>query len=401
MRNLFYFGLEPLKERYTFQLSEEWFPSIFNAYPDIDFIHIRGHEKTEKINVGAVLDAYGRGAYAMGQCQIFMKMIAEGQVKNNDIVYLQDFWTPGFESVMYMLDLYNIKIDLYSMLHAQSVDEYDFTHAMKDWMRPIELGFDKYHKGIFVGSTIHKQQLRQAGFTAPIHVVSLPLNKNLAQEVLIEYRKNNPLRKADAENFRVTKRNRVIYTSRFDKEKNPYFMLKVATEFLKANPDWEWVITTSADDFKSNIPGFVGYMKETARFFSRLHLMTNLTKEEYYDVLADSKIQFNSALQDYVSWTLLESTMFDCDVVYPEFRSFPEILDKDRMYKPFDVEDALRVLKQAGRKPRTHQHISDISDLGRRLEGFVMMNYTYKRNLEFNVWHEKELISNLLKNLKC
>jgi hypothetical protein len=41
-----------------------------------------------------------------------------------------------------------------------------------------ELGLDKRMTGIFVGSTtVHKQQLREAGFNAPIHVVSLPIHK--------------------------------------------------------------------------------------------------------------------------------------------------------------------------------------------------------------------------------
>jgi len=48
------------------------------------------------------------------------------------------------------------------MCHAQSVDTYDFTYTMKEWMRPIELGYDKMFKygGIFVGSSIHKKQLK-------------------------------------------------------------------------------------------------------------------------------------------------------------------------------------------------------------------------------------------------
>jgi len=369
-RNLWYFGLEPLKERYTYQLSEQWMPESFKEY-DVNFIHLRGERQDGKINVGSVLDAYGRGAYSMSQCQKFMEAIARGLVKENDIVFLQDFWTPGIEAVFYMLDLYNINIKLYSMLHAQSVDEYDFTYHMRHWMRDFELGIDKRHSGIFVGSTIHKEQLRAAGFKAPIHVVSLPIHQQLAKDVAIKPH--------------VKKEKQVIFTSRFDKEKNPYFMIDVALKFLEQNPNYIWVITTSGDDFKSSIDGFVDTMKEVAANHPRFVLKPNLTKEEYYLELQKSLIQFNSSLQDYVSWTLLESTMFSCDIVYPNFRSFPEIIDSDRLYKAFDINSAVSVLNEVIEQPRTHHYIAKKSDLGRRVEAYIMVADLKE---EFNIWHE-------------
>jgi hypothetical protein len=41
----------------------------------------------------------------------------------------------------------------------------------------LNWALDKRMTGIFVGSTIHRDQLREAGFEAPIHVVSLPLHQ--------------------------------------------------------------------------------------------------------------------------------------------------------------------------------------------------------------------------------
>ena len=34
MKKVFYFGLEPLKARYTYQLSKEWMPATFEPYSD-------------------------------------------------------------------------------------------------------------------------------------------------------------------------------------------------------------------------------------------------------------------------------------------------------------------------------------------------------------------------------
>lgn len=391
-KRLFYFGLEPLKARYTYQLCKEWMPATFEPYSDrLKFIEVEGEfDPGQEIKVGAVLDAIGRGKYSLTQCQSFLQKIYDGTVRDGDIIYLQDYWTPGLDAIWYALDLYKINVKVYAMLHAQSVDEYDFTYPMSNWMRHYELGLDKRMTAIFVGSSIHKEQLRAAGFTSPIHVVSLPIHKAATLEKLPNY--------ADAvAHGIVKKKNTVVYSSRFDKEKNPFFMFKVAKEFLKLNPTWEWHVTTSGKEFRSMLPGVIDAMNDLARTEPRFKLLNGLTKEEYYTELSTCKIQFNTSLQDYVSWTVIEATAFGADIVYPNFRSFPEFVDSSRMYKAFDWKDALAVLHKSMLSPLTHYDIVDKSDLGRRMEGYIIANDYLN---EICVWHESELCEQLLKNEK-
>jgi len=381
MRNLFYFGLEPLKERYTYQLSNEWMPLSFKKYKHkMNFVNIEGYyiNNNNRINKGVVLDATGRGKWSLNQCQNFLQLIERGLVKDNDIIFLQDFFTMGMDSVWYALDLYGIRIKAYSMLHSQSVDEYDFTYDMRHWIRGYELGLDARMNGIFVGSTIHKEQLRAANFKAPIHVMSLPIHF----EKVIQY--GTEINK---------KENTVIFTSRFDKEKNPYFMIEVADYFLSRNKDWNWVVTTSSKEIKSNLVGVPQTLSDYAEDEPRFILKSDLSKREYYNELQKSKIQFNSSLQDYVSWTLLESTIFGNDIVYPNFRCFPEIIEQDRLYKAFDVMDAVNVIENAIKKPRDHYHIPIRSNIGRQAEAFIVANDV---DVELNIWHEYELIKKLI-----
>ena len=384
MKNIFYFGLEPLKARYTYQLSKEWMPATFQPYVDagkIKFIDVEGEfDPDQQIKVGAVLDAVGRGKFAMSQCSNFLDMLNKDMVKNGDVIFLQDYWHPGIESILYALDLYGISIEIYAMLHAQSVDEYDFTYPMRHWMRGFELGLDKRMTGIFVGSTIHKEQLRQAGFEAPIHVVSLPIHKELTEaklkDILPERKPCN-----------------VIYSSRLDKEKNPFFMLSVAEQFLKELPTAEWHVTTSGKEFKSMMPGVIDAMEELASRQPRFKLLNNLTKEEYYTELASARIQFNCALQDYVSWTVLEATTFGCDLVYPNFRSFPEFIPPDRLYTAFNVNSAVIRLREVMTKTDPEYNITYLSDLGRQIEGYIVANGI---DHEINIWHESEYCKRLL-----
>lgn len=380
MKNVFYFGLEPLKSRYTYQLSEEWMPETFKKWKNLNFIPVKGEfDSSQQIKVGAVLDAIGRGKYSLTQCKNFLNMLYNDKVKDGDVLFFQDFWTPGVESIFYALDLYNIKVDVYSMLHAQSVDEYDFTYPMRKWMRYYELGLDRYSTGIFVGSSIHKEQLRSAGFESLIHVVSLPIHKKLTENKLSNWRK-------------LEKKNVIVFSSRLDKEKNPYFMMNVASEFLKIHPELEWHITTSGKDIRSMLPGVVKDLRSLETQIKGFKILTDLTKEEYYTELATCKVQFNSSLQDYVSWTVLESTLFGADICFPNFRSFPEFIPLDRLYKPFDVGDAIRVLINAIGHPKTY-NFSDISDIGRQMEGYIVSN---RINFEINVWHELNYCKKLL-----
>ena len=383
MRKLFYFGLGPLKARYTYQLSKEWMPATFEPYAnELEFIDVEGEfDPDQQIKIGAVLDAVGRGKFAMSQCANFLDMLNRDEVKDGDIIFLQDYWHPGIESILYAIDLYGIDLKIYSMLHAQSVDEYDFTYPMRNWMRGFELGLDKRMTGIFIGSTVHKEQLREAGFTAPIHVVSLPIHKQATLAKLPEY---NSLDKKDV----------VVYSSRLDKEKNPFFMMEVAKEFLKQKPDFEWHVTTSGKEFRSMLPGAIDALNKLAEEEPRFKLLNGLTKEEYYTELATCKIQFNSALQDYVSWTVIEATAFGADIVYPNFRSFPEFVDSDRMYKPFDVQSAIDTIHDVLENIKTHYDIVDTSDLGRQMEGYIIANDYDK---EICVWHEREYCKHLLK----
>jgi hypothetical protein len=381
-RNVFYFGLEPLKARYTYQLCEEWMPKTFEVYKDrLNFIPIPGDfDPDQEIKVGAVLDAIGRGRYSLTQCQNFLKMIYDSTVKDGDIILLQDYWTPGLDAIWYALDLYNIKVKVYGMLHAQSVDEYDFTYPMAYWMRHYELGLDQRMTGIFVGSTVHKDQLRAAGFKAPIHVMSLPIHKQATLDVLPGWET-------------LPKKNVIVFSSRFDKEKNPYFMMAIAEKFLNANPDYEWHVTSSGKEIRSMIPGVVDDMYALAKRQPRFKILKGLTKQEYYTELATCKVQFNTSLQDYVSWTVIESTAFGADVVFPDFRSFPECIPSDRLYKPFDVQDAFDVLQKTLGSLRTHDEISSRSDLGRQVEGYIIANDFDK---EICIWHEAEYCKALI-----
>jgi glycosyltransferase involved in cell wall biosynthesis len=214
------------------------------------FICIEPPNVSDEIQSGSVLDGTSRGITSLHQMQQLLLL----QPNNNDVVYLQDLWTPGFEALLYQWALLEDRPAVYAMCHAQSVDEYDFTYKMRSWMRGIELSYMNALDGLFVASTIHRDQLKAAGATCPIHVVGLPFDSVAVQQRIQPYSGE--------------KQQLVVYTSRLNNEKNPHFMLDVAEGFLANTVNWGWKMTTSAATFRSEVPGVLERHQPESYFYA-------------------------------------------------------------------------------------------------------------------------------------
>lgn len=399
MKRIFYLPLESVKSRYSDQLCQDWMPSAFRAYTPLEkwdydecFYVVQGDDSAPPdIEVGSVLDAAGRSMFAMSQCRSLCKLVRDGVVRTGDVIYLQDFWTPGIEGVMYCLEQYKVYPKIFAMCHAQTFDEWDFTYKMVYWMRPYEVGLcawiNKYGGALFVASSIHKEQIlnaldeQPAVRHVPIHVVGLPFSPCAA------------LATRGAEDQKP--RDKVmVFTSRLDPEKQPAVMLEFARRFLHDFPDWRFVISTSADKLRSDpfiLSTIEGYLETLPNF----HVMTGLSKQDYYRVLSVAQVQVNTSLQDYVSWTLLEAATFGCDLLYPNYRSFPECVPSDRLYpmRPFmplhkKVENMIgrfRCILKSGF--RTHEKIAYKNDVGRRMIPRLVLSDDPET---FNLWESSD-----------
>ena len=90
--------------------------------------------------------------------------------------------------------------------------------------------------------------------------------------------------------------------------------------------------------------------------------MKILARTNITSCLNDSRVLFNCALQDWTSNTVSEADSLGCNVLYPAYRSFPEIFanDPDRLYIPWSVDDAANKLTNLLNAP--HHNMGLISD---------------------------------------
>ena len=155
---------------------------------------------------------------------------------------------------------------------------------------------------------------------------------------------------------------RVVFSARWDQEKQPDFYMDLIEAWYKRYP-------TSTLEFCVCSGGFLksnneSYMARTRQLVAdgKLKIYENLDKDVYYNIVNDSRVVFNCALQDWVSNTVSEADALGCNVLYPAYRSFPETFANDhtRLYVPWSQEDAMN--KLVGLLEAPHPNIGKISN---------------------------------------
>jgi len=350
MRKLYYMGLESYEARYTLQL-QDWNERVFKLR-GIDYQCITGSELStdKKIVTGSVLDAHGRTYYSLMQTANLIKLMKEGKVTNEDVIFYEDMFTPGIESLPYILDQVPAKYrpKVYVRCLAQTIDPDDFVNreGMAHWMRKFEQMVDEFVDGILVASEEMVAHLRIAGMKAPIYVTGLPFGKD-------EVRSRVPNVKP------ITERKcRVGFAARWDDEKQPHFYMDLAERFAKHSPRVEFAVFCGHPELKSNNQELVDRaMKLQADENVNFKVYTGLKKNDYYELLADSTVLFNCALQDWVSNTVSEADTFGTLTLYPAYRSFPEVFANNakNMYIPWSLEDAESRLLSMVSVPEAYQ----------------------------------------------
>jgi hypothetical protein len=316
--------IEPYRMRYTEFLST-WEREAFGQLFDVNTVTPTDTPSVVMdITRGSVLDSVARPTWAMQQT---IALINQGGVPNLGKIYLSDFYHPGLDAIRYC----NRGGKLFAFCWAQTFDCHDFTaKQFMNWMRSWEFMAMEIYEKIFVASSMLKELMVAVnpGVEHKVEVVGLPFNSKHVSE---QWDKNKvPDQQVD-----------VVYTSRWDTEKMPELFLGLVDK----RPDLKFAVCTGWNDLRGTSTGAINWARKLIAN-GKLTLFAGLTKGEYYSILTRCRVQFNSALQDWVSYTLLEALTYGCLPLYPNHRSFPEALNHsdEFLYRPLDIDDANRKL---------------------------------------------------------
>lgn len=356
MRKLYYMGLEPYKARYTLQLTD-WNERVFKRR-NIDYTIVPGDtlSNDQAIVTGQVLDAHGRTYFGMSQLMNLIRMMKLGELNNEDVVYFEDMFQPGIESLPYILKQVPeaSKPRIFVRCLAQSIDPDDFVHVwgMSEFMGHYERMVDSFVDGVLATNEEMVMHMKIAGWKSPIYNISgLAFGK---QEVL--ERVDNSVTPWNE------RKQRVVFSARWDQEKQPDFYMDLIDAYFDRHPvsATEFCIC-SGSKLRSNNDSYMQRTIDMATI-GRLKIYEDLDKNSYYRIVNNSRVVFNCALQDWVSNTVSEADTLGCNVLYPAYRSFPETFSNDhtRLYVPWSIEDALDKLEKLLKKP--HEDMGKISD---------------------------------------
>ena len=357
MRKLYYMGLESYEARYTLQLTE-WNRRVFERR-GLDVVYVPGTtiDNTQNISVGQVLDAHGRSYFSMSQMMNLVQLMKNGEVTHEDVVYFEDMFQPGIESLPYIMD----QIDpsqrprVYVRCLAQAIDPDDFVHVwgMANWMATYEKMVNQFVTGVLATNEEMVAHMRIAGWTAPIYNISgLAFGKDEVLERIGGVSNIRPF----AERPR-----RVGYAARWDQEKQPGFFMDLIEMYGELTTEPCEFVIYSGGPLRSNNAEYVTRAR-AMEAEGKLKIYDNISKNEYYAHLNNTRVLFNCALQDWVSNTVSEADTLGCNVLYPAYRSFPETFanDPNRLYVPWSIDDAYHKMQNLLREP--HHNMGLISD---------------------------------------
>ncbi len=350
---IFYMGLESYQARYTYQLTD-WTKRAYDKR-GVKYEIIPGDtiDDSEAIVTGQVLDAHGRSYFGMSQMMNLVKKLKAGEITEKDAIFFEDMFQPGMESLPYILQQTPEKYrpTIYLRCLAQAIDPDDFVHVwgMSKWMSLYEQMCNEIPNVVILASNEEMvAHMRIANWKAPIYNISgLSFGKEEVQG------------RVEHKQF-MERKNRVVFGARWDQEKQPQFFLDMIQKFKEKHPETEFAICQGGP-LRSNNEFYVQEAKHLAKE-GLLTIHENLKKNEYYEILADSRVLFNCALQDWTSNTVSEADALGCNVLFPAYRSFPEVFANDhtRLYVPWSQEDAMSKLELLLSKPSPS--IGQISD---------------------------------------
>lgn len=328
LNTLFYVPIEPLEERYTEQWYR-WFPNWFKQQ-GINYLVIDGITLTNKITHGAFLDTNSTFHYKATQLQAIAQLFFNKKVKDGDIFFVADIEFPGIESIKYLATLNGIDVKLYGFCHAASYTKEDFFQKTQEFAQYSEQTWFNVFDKVFVGSDYHKQQILKNRMIYRdddnIIVTGNPYDiKEVRHQHNIDHNQ---------------KENIVVCTNRPDYEKRPNLTLDVFGELKRRYPSWRFIVTTGRDTWGK------GWIREKAldmRNRGVIEIHEGLSKSQYFDILAKSKIMTGNSIEENFGYCILEAIILGSIPVLPNNYSHPELCPKPGLLFD-DLDDQIKIM---------------------------------------------------------
>jgi len=288
---IFLVDLEAVSTRYT----GEWklhVPSLLKkAGHDVQVIS--GPEDIPSATTpGAFLNFGGTNIYKSAQVEQISRLFCNGSVRANDHFLFTDAWHPGIINLKYMSELLGIPVVTHGLWHAGSYDPQDFLGRLvgnKPWVRHAEKSFFHAFDHNYFATQFHIDMFFKNLFDLDAKdMVINSKDKWVRTGWPMEYMDSTlDLYKG------MPKRDLILFPHRIAPEKQVEIFRDLATQL----PQYEFVVCQDQQ----------------------------LTKNEYHNLLGESKLVFSANLQETLGISCYEGAVVDAIPMVPDRLSYSEM----------------------------------------------------------------------------
>ena len=297
---IFLVDLEAVESRYTGQWKTH-LPKLLRS---------KGHDVTiiegpsdipSATTPGAFLNFGGTNIYKARQVEELSRLFTSGKVSSGDHVIFTDAWHPGIINLKYMSELLGIKVKIHALWHAGSYDPADFLGRLigdAPWVRHTEKAFfnaidynyfaTDFHINMFIENLLGEDKRNgRMRFMKDDHIVRTGWPMEYMDDTLTMYKN-------------MKKRDLILFPHRIAPEKQ----VDIFRDLREQLPQYEFVVCQD----------------------------TQLTKNEYHNLLGEAKLVFSANLQETLGISAFEGAIVGAIPMVPDRLSYTEMYPSEFKY---------------------------------------------------------------------
>jgi hypothetical protein len=303
MARVFLVDLEAVETRYTGQWKTHVPALLKRKGHDVQII-AGPTDIPSATTPGAFLNFGGTNIYKSSQVEQISRLFCAGRIHAGDHFIFTDAWHPGIINLKYMSELLGIPVKTHGLWHAGSYDPQDFLGRLvgdKPWVRHAEKSFfhafdhnyfaTKFHIGMFASNLLEVKEDNNndviSHFESTGKIVRTGWPMEYMADTLAMYKG-------------MTKRDLILFPHRIAPEKQ----VEIFRDLKEQLPQYEFVICQEQQ----------------------------LTKNEYHNLLGESKMVFSANLQETLGISWYEGAIVDAIPMVPDRLSYSEMALDDFKY---------------------------------------------------------------------
>jgi hypothetical protein len=292
MARVFLVDLEAVETRYTGQWKTHVPALLKRNGHDVQIIS-GPTDIPSATTPGAFLNFGGTNIYKSSQVEQISRLFCDGRISAGDHFIFTDAWHPGIVNLKYMSELLGIPVVTHGLWHAGSYDPQDFLGRLvgdKPWVRHAEQSFFYAFDHNYFATDFHINLLGKNLLDANLSIMySLKTSDKIVRSGWpMEYMTDTLLMYKN-----MPKRDLILFPHRIAPEKQ----VEIFRDLKEHLPQYEFVVCQEQQ----------------------------LTKNEYHNLLGESKLVFSANLQETLGISWYEGAVVDAVPMVPDRLSYSEM----------------------------------------------------------------------------